>query len=75
MAASDGSQKTSPTIEQINEYLEKSAARTKKRLPLAGGVTRMPAPLPTTRTFRIALPEAESAPGVVPNAESDDTKA
>ena len=67
---SDDSKKPMPSAEEISAYLEASAARTKKRLPLAfdkpaPAEKKKPRALPTTKG---GLPRAQNTPGA-PGAE------
>jgi hypothetical protein len=63
MPANDDPKKPTPSIAEINAYLEESAKRTKKRLPLAMGSEKVPAPEQTSR----ALPVVSPAPAAKPN--------
>lgn len=63
MSPSEPPKKPMPSVAEINAYLEKSAARTRKRLPLAMG---MPAPaplasLPTTKLPTKKLPTTKAS--------------
>ena len=68
-----------PSAEEIQAYLERSAARTKKRLTLAAGNAR-PEPaaaradrkLPTGRASAQAVETAAPPPEAVPGAEASD---
>jgi hypothetical protein len=48
-----------PSVDEINAYLELSAARTKKRLPLAFGSTGAPKAPAKERKLRVAAPKAD----------------
>ena len=69
-----------PSAEEIQAYLEQSAARTKKRLTLAAGNAR-PEPaaaradrkLPTARASAKTLETAPAPSAEVPAAEATDT--
>ncbi|HKO91685.1 MAG TPA: hypothetical protein VJU61_11055 [Polyangiaceae bacterium] len=82
MSAEDDT-KRPPSAEEINAYLELSAARTKKRLPLAlgsigapkrpGGDRKLPVakkPLPVTSDA--SAPASGAAPGALPVKSSDE---
>jgi len=66
MAPPNDSERPLPSAAEINAYVELSAARTKKRLPLAFGTTGVPAP-PRDRKLRVAgAPKPELAPETSP---------
>lgn len=55
-----------PSVDDINAYLEQSAARTKKRLPLAFGTKGAPKAPARERKLRVAGPKPEGALEAVP---------
>ena len=67
MASDDKPQKPLPSAEELNAYLELSAARTKKRLTLAAGnAVPMKAPAKLERSLRVADGELGKSGGVAP---------
>jgi hypothetical protein len=66
MSSEDKPKKPMPSVAEINAYLELSAARTKKRLPLAFNKTSAPKPAPLERKLR--LTGAEASKGKLPGA-------
>jgi hypothetical protein len=59
MSPPDDPTRPLPSAAEINAYVELSAARTKKRLPLALGTTSVPTP-PRDRKLRVAgAPKSE----------------
>ena len=72
MSAEDDTKRPLPSAAEINAYLELSAARTKKRLPLAFGTTGAPKPPVRDRKLRVAAAVApelarEASPIPEPN--------
>jgi hypothetical protein len=66
MSPHDDSKRPLPSAAEINAYVELSAARTKKRLPLAFGTTGAPTP-PRDRKLRVAgAPKPELAREISP---------
>jgi hypothetical protein len=53
MSSEDKPKKPMPSAAEINAYLELSAARTKKRLPLAFNKTAASKPAPVERKLRL----------------------
>jgi hypothetical protein len=62
-------EKPLPSAEEINAYLELSAARTKKRLPLAIGTTGAPQAPARERKLRVAGARIEAAAPLALGAE------
>jgi hypothetical protein len=64
MSTEDKPKKPLPSAAEINAYLELSAARTKKRLPLAFGKTPVAKPAPVARKLKLtgAAPAASPTP-------------
>jgi hypothetical protein len=75
MSPPDEPKRPLPSADEINAYLELSAARTKKRLPLAFGTTGAPKAPARDRKLRVAAaPAAERAREVSPSALSPSTE-
>jgi hypothetical protein len=74
----DNPKKPMPSVAEINAYLELSAARTKKRLPLAFNKTSAPKPAPVERKLRLTssakpgFPGNAAEPVAVPKPASDE---
>jgi hypothetical protein len=73
--SSDDTKKPMPSAEEISAYLEASAARTKKRLPLAfdkpaPAEKKKPRALPTTKSGPSRPRDTQSAAGADPSAAS-----
>lgn len=62
-----------PSVEEINAYLEQSAARTKKRLPLALGSAGAPKAPARERKLRVAAKPATAAAAELPSDVAPDT--
>jgi hypothetical protein len=62
-----------PSVEEINAYLEQSAARTKKRLPLALGSAGAPKAPARDRKLRVAAKPAAPAVAEPPAELPPDT--
>jgi hypothetical protein len=60
MSSDDKPNKPMPSVAVINEYLERSAARTKKRLPLAMGKSEAPKQ-PTVRKLSVTTEAADKS--------------
>jgi hypothetical protein len=74
MSTEDNPKKPIPSAAEINAYLELSAARTKKRLPLAFGKTPAVKPAPVPRKLKLtgAATAADPSAPASPRAEADD---
>ena len=67
----DDTKRPLPSADEINAYLELSAARTKKRLPLAFGSTGAAKAPARDRKLRVAAPAVPLAPEVGPGLPPD----
>lgn len=71
MSPSDDTKRPMPSADEINAYLELSAARTKKRLPLAFGTTGAPKAPARERKLRVAAPALEVSPVAAPVPDTE----
>jgi hypothetical protein len=74
MSTEDHPKKPMPSAAEINAYLELSAARTKKRLPLAFGKTPATKPAPVARKLKLTGTATAADPSVPasPRAEVEE---
>lgn len=68
-------QRRLPSVEEINAYLEQSAARTKKRLPLALGSAGAPKAPARERKLRVAAKPISAAVPELPSDPAADSAA